>query len=194
MRAGSEGREVTARNIHPLPSRAAVRSYTFAVSHPGGLVGRSAISLVLLLASAGAASGQVPTSAAPTPVPQGAFVGRIRSSLDSLWIQLVDIRLFFIDSTREVTLPSGAKTLDTFIDTVRSRIGATDSTGWFAIWRLNPGHYLMQARRIGFTPLEAFVTIDTETVLHGFTMEPIAALPNKVEIHEVSEIGRASCR
>ena len=40
----------------------------------------------------------------------------------------------------------------------------------------------MQARRIGFTPVEAYVAIDSEVVLHDFVMEPIAAMLNRVEI------------
>ena len=138
---------------------------------------RSAIPVLLVLASATTLAGQAPT---------GAFVGHIRSTLDSVPIRLADVRLFFIDSTRDVTLPSGAKTLDTFVDTARSRLAATDSTGFFAIWRLAPGHYLMQTRRIGFSPIEAFVTIDTQTVLHNFVMDPLAAMLNRVEIREFS--------
>jgi hypothetical protein len=134
---------------------------------------------VLLLASASGAAAQ-------SSVPQGAFVGHFRSSLNSTAVQLVDVRLFFVDSTRDVTTPGGETMVDTFVDTTRSRIAATDSTGYFAIWRLKPGRYLMQSRRIGFEPIQAVVAIDSETVLHDFTMAPIAALLNKVEIREVS--------
>ena len=102
--------------------------------------------------------------------PPGAFVGHFKSSLNGTAIELVDVRLFFIDSTREVTTPAGEKMVDTFVDTTRSRLAATDSTGYFAIWRVQPGRYLMQSRRIGFEPIQAVVAIDSQTVLHDFTM------------------------
>jgi hypothetical protein len=62
----------------------------------------------------------------------------------------------------------------------------SDSSGYFAVWRLAPGRYLMHTRRIGFNPVEAFITVDSETVLHDFAMEPLVSILSKVEIHDVS--------
>src|SRR3954466_15752931 len=126
------------------------------------------------------------TATRPAVVPNGAFVGFLKSTIDSVPIRLADVRLFYIDSTKEITGPLGVKMLDTFVDTIRSRIAASDSSGYFAIWRLLPGRYLMNARRIGFNPVEAFVTVDSETVLHDFALQPIVAMLNKIEIHEAS--------
>lgn len=147
---------------------------------------RSATSLVLQLAFAGALAAQTPAGAPAASVPAGAFVGFLKSTIESVPIRLADVRLFYIDSTKEITGPLGVKMLDTFVDSLRSRVAASDSAGFFAVWRLPPGKYLMTVRRIGFNPIEAFVTVDTETVLHDFAMEPIVALLNKVEIHETS--------
>lgn len=106
-------------------------------------------------------------------------------------IQLADLRLYFIDSTRTIRGLLGIETVDTYVDTARSRLAATDSTGFFAIWRLAPGRYWMHARRIGFSPIEAFVTIDSLTVLHDFEMPPIPALLSKVEIRDLSSTSLA---
>jgi hypothetical protein len=141
--------------------------------------------LAILLAAAGPIAAQTQADTAPR-VPQGAFVGHLRNTFGSFAIQLADVRLYLIDSTREVRGLLGATTLDTYVDTAHSRLTATDSTGLFAIWRLAAGHYWMQARRIGFAPIEAFVTIDSQTVLHDFEMNPIPAILNKVEIKEAA--------
>lgn len=142
---------------------------------------RFAIAKVLLLVSATTLAAQ-----APAAVPPGAFAGYLKSTLDGIPIRTGDVRLYFIDSTKEVSAARGAKTVDIFIDTARSRVAASDSTGYFAIWRLAAGRYLLNIRRIGFTPMEAIVNVDSETVFREFRMDPIAAILNKVEIREVS--------
>jgi len=145
-----------------------------------------ALLLTMLGAAARPVAAQQPAAVQTSAVPQGAFVGVLKSTIDSVPVHLADVRLFFIDSTREINEPLGMKSIETFVDTTRSRIAVSDSTGYFAVWRLAPGRYLMQARRIGFNPIEAFVRLDSETLWQDFRMEPIASILNKVEIHDVS--------
>src|ERR1043166_2402776 len=142
---------------------------------------RSCAAFVLSALLSGTAAAQ-----GSTPVPQGAFVGFLKSTIDSVSIRAADVRLFFIDSTREITEPLGVKSIETFVDSLRSRVAASDSTGYFAVWRLAPGRYLMTVRRIGFNPIEAFVRIDSEAVWQDFVMEPLIPMLNKIDIRDVS--------
>ena len=143
---------------------------------------RHAIALCLLLASATALAAQTPVPA--QAVPQGAFAGFLKSTIEAVPIRQADVRLFFIDSTRGVAGRGGATNVDIFVDSLRTRMGTSDTAGYFAIWRLEPGRYLLQVRRIGFRPLEGIVNVASETLVEELKMEPIAAVLNKVEIRE----------
>src|SRR5205809_482299 len=118
------------------------------------------IRAVAVMAAARTAGAQQADSS-PARVAQGAFVGLIKSSVTGRPVQSADIRLFFIDSARMSRDSAGRSSPETFIDTTRSRLGVSDSLGSFAIWRVASGHYLITARRIGYAPTEAFLTIDT---------------------------------
>src|ERR1051325_5479452 len=97
---------------------------------------RAATVLVGLLWSVAPAGGQGDDSAraARLAVP-GAFVGLIKNSVDRTPVRSADVRLYFIDSARAVRDTDGTSSLETFIDTTRSRLGVSDSTGYFTIWR-----------------------------------------------------------
>ena len=92
-------------------------------------------------------------SSRATP-PSGAFAGIITNAVSNTPVQSADLRLFFIDSIRLIRGGSGDSSIDTFVDSARSRLAVSDSTGAFAIWRLAAGRYLMNVRRIGFAPIE----------------------------------------
>lgn len=114
--------------------------------------------------------------------PSGAFVGTINSATDSAPVRSADIRLFLLDSVRAVKDSAGGNSVEAFIDSTRSRLGVSDSSGLFAIWYLAPGRYMMNVRRIGFAPAEAIVTVDTSTVVYDFTMQPLSPMLARVEI------------
>jgi hypothetical protein len=154
----------------------------------------SALTAIVGLAAAGSAGGaQRPDSARATVAPAGAFVGFIRSSIDAAPVRSADVGLYFADSVCATRDSAGGASIETFIDTTRSRLGVSDSTGYFAIWRLAAGHYVMSVRRIGFSPAKAIVTVDTNTVLYDFAMEPLSPMLAKVEI-SATPIDRAGRR
>lgn len=138
-----------------------------------------------LMCAASTGTAQRPDSGAAVPVPPGAFVGSIKNSVNKAPVRSVDLRLYFIDT---VTMrdSSGNAFLESFVDSARSRLALSDSAGNFAAWRVPKGRYLMYARRIGYTPLQAIITIDTTTVLHDFIMEPLAPILAAVEITETT--------
>jgi hypothetical protein len=143
-------------------------------------------SAVLILPAfwAGFASAQVSATPLPPSVPQAAFVGFVTDSAFHKPVYSVDVRLYFIDSSGTNRAAPGVP--DVFIDTLRSRIAVSDSIGYFTFWHLATGRYLMQARRIGFNPIEAVVTVDSETILHDFGVEPLVPMLAKVEVHAIS--------
>jgi len=110
------------------------------------------------------------------------FTGRITSSIDSTPVRSAEIRLVFVDSGR--TIGGNKDSVEIFADTARSRVGVTDSTGRFAIRRLAEGHYLMHIRRIGFEPIDGFLTVDTGTVQAGFSMQVTSRILSKVTVTE----------
>jgi hypothetical protein len=127
--------------------------------------------------------GQQPDSAR---VPTGRFLGHIISTIDSTPVRSADVRLLFVDSSRTVRTRRGDDSLEVFIDSTRSRLAVTDSTGGFIIRRLIEGKYLLQVRRIGFAPLEGVVSADTGAIGDVFAMEPTSRLLSKVVITEMS--------
>jgi len=95
---------------------------------------------------------QRPDSTSAKPVP-GAFVGFITRVGEKAPVQSADVRLYWIDSMRVIKDAAGATSLDASIDTARSRLAVSNADGYFAVWRLPAGRYLMQSRRIGFEPV-----------------------------------------
>ena len=152
------------------------------------VIALTAIAALTVGAAAGAQRTDSPRVATPPP---GAFVGFIKNANDSSPVRSADIRLYFMDSVGVVSDSAGNRSIDTFIDTLRSRLGVSDSTGYFAVWRLAAGRYLMNVRRIGFAPVEAIVTVDTNTVLFDFTMTPVLPMLAKVEIRATANSSRA---
>jgi hypothetical protein len=146
-----------------------------------------------LTVAAAAGAQRTDASRAATPSP-GAFVGFIKNTNDSSPVRSADLRLYFMDSVGVASDSAGNRSIDTFIDTLRSRLGVSDSTGYFAVWRLAAGRYLMNVRRIGFAPVEAIVTVDTSTVLFDFAMTPVLPMLAKVEIRATLDSGRATRR
>lgn len=147
-------------------------------------IASATIAVVGMLAAVAPCRAQSPSRGIST-VP-GAFVGTIKNSVDKTPVKAADVRLFFVDSGHVVKDPLGLSSIETFIDTSRSRLAFTDSTGTFAIWHLAAGKYLMNIRRIGFSPVEAVVTVDTETVIFDYALDPTSRLLSKVEIVEAA--------
>lgn len=141
-----------------------------------------AASLLIGVAAAHALSAQQADSAT---LPTGRFLGRLVNSLDSTPVRSADLRLLFVDSTRMVRSRRG-DSLEIFIDTLRSRVTVSDSSGAFAVRRLATGHYLVHIRRIGFAPVQAALYVDTGAVVATMRLEPNSVLLAKVEIKEMS--------
>jgi hypothetical protein len=133
------------------------------------------------ITSAGLAGAQVPDS---VPARAG-FVGRIRNSLDSSAVRSADLRLMFVDSVRKMAR-RGGDSIEIFVDTVRSRIGVTDSAGNFAIRQLRAGRYLMEVRRIGFAPLGGVVIVDSTVLSTVLTMDVVSKLLATVRVTAVA--------
>jgi hypothetical protein len=118
-------------------------------------------------------------------VPTGRFLGRLLNSIDSTPVRSADLRLFFVDSARQVKGRAG-DSLEVFVDTVRSRVASTDSSGVFAVRRLVAGRYIFQVRRIGFQPVQGALYVDSGAVEAIIRLEPTSVLLAKVEIKEMS--------
>lgn len=120
------------------------------------------------------------------PPATGTFIGHVVASLDSSPARSVEIRLLFVDSSKTVKTRRGEDSLDVFLDSIRTRIAVTDSTGAFAIRRLTPGHYLFRLRRIGFQPMDGVLTVAADTLRVKFVMDVASRLLAKVQITETS--------
>jgi hypothetical protein len=131
---------------------------------------------------AAAAGQRVRAQATPDPAARAIFTGRITSSIDSTPVRSADIRLVFVDSGR--TIGGNKDSVEIFADTARSRVGVTDTSGTFAIRRLAAGHYLLHIRRIGFEPIDGFLTVDTGAVQAGFSMQVTSRILSKVTVTE----------
>jgi len=118
--------------------------------------------------------------------PRAGFVGKVWNPLDSTGVRSADIRLMFVDSLRKIATRSGGDSLEIFVDTLRSRVGITDSAGNFAIRQLRAGRYLMEVRRIGFAPLNGVVVVDTTVVSTVLSMDVVSRLLATVRVTAVS--------
>ena len=91
-----------------------------------------------------------------------------------------------VDSSRTIRPRQGAETVDIFVDTARSRVGVSDSTGAFAIRRLAAGRYMLYIRRIGFQPLEGVLNVDSTAVGGTFVMQELSHLLATVVVTETA--------
>jgi hypothetical protein len=121
-----------------------------------------------------------------TKTATASFRGRLFNSIDSTPVRSADVRLLYIDSAKTVHTRFGGDSIDFFVDTTRSRVGATDSLGVFAIRRLAGGRYVLQIRRIGFSPLQGGVIVDSTELDTALPMEPTSQLLAKVRVTERS--------
>jgi len=118
--------------------------------------------------------------------PRAGFIGKVWNSLDSTGVRSADIRLMFVDSLHRISTRSGGDSLEIFVDTLRSRVGITDSVGNFAIRQLRAGRYLMEVRRIGFAPLSGVVIVDTTVLSTVLKMDVVSRLLATVKVTAVS--------
>jgi hypothetical protein len=137
--------------------------------------------VVAVVVSATAPVHQARAQANP-PASRAIFTGHLTSTLDSTPVRSADIRLVFVDSARAIA--GNKDSVEIFADTARSRVGVTDTSGTFAIRRLAEGHYLMHIRRIGFEPIDGFLTVDTGTVQASFSMQVTSQMLSKVTVTE----------
>jgi hypothetical protein len=122
----------------------------------------------------------------PKPLPSGAFIGRVIGSIDSLPARSVEVRLLFVDSARTANARKAGDSLDLFIDSLKTRIAVTDSTGAFAIRALAAGGYIVRLRRIGYEPVDAALRIEHDTLRATFVMPVASQLLAQMTIRETT--------
>lgn len=138
--------------------------------------------LVALLACA-AAIETLPAQQADSTRRTARFIGEIRSGTTALPVEAADIRLVFVDSMKGVQDSTGARYDEMFVDSARSRVGVTNADGAFTIRGVEPGHYLLNVRRIGFHPFDGLLTIDTATVETKLVLTQVSAMLPKITIN-----------
>jgi len=112
-----------------------------------------------------------------------AFKGSIASIRTAQPVPLADVRLMWIDSVHaDAAHPGDSGEL--FVDTTRSRIAISDSTGTFTVRNLEAGHYLINVRRIGFAPFEGMLTMNTHPVEMELALEQLMVLLPPIRITE----------
>jgi hypothetical protein len=122
------------------------------------------------------------SDSAAQSAPRRKFVGEIKSLTTARPVTGADVRLLFIDSVKTTGNAPGTRAEEAFIDSTRSRVGVTDSTGAFTIRDMTPGHYLVNVRRLGFEPFEGLLTLDTATVEMELAMTQVDAILPAVRI------------
>lgn len=140
------------------------------------------LALLVLVALTATASAQSDRQQVSTAV----LRGRVVNALDTSAVRSADIRLYYIDSGVVVKTRGGEDSLDVFIDSTRSRFGASDSTGAFVVRRLEQGRYMLQVRRIGFSPIEGAIVVDTADLQTTLRMTPTSQLLAKMQITETA--------
>lgn len=115
----------------------------------------------------------------------GALIGHVVSSIDSAPASSVELRLLFVDSSKTAKTRNG-DSLEVFLDSLRTRVAVTDSTGAFAIRRVERGHYLFRLRRIGYQPMDGVLTVGDDTLAVRFVMEVASKLLATMKITETS--------
>jgi hypothetical protein len=131
------------------------------------LVLRLGLALVLPLASA---------------IAQGnaGFRGSVANIGTAHPVSMAEVRLVYVDSAGA----RGASEL--FLDSTRTRVALTDSTGAFQIRAVDAGHYLVSVHRLGFEPFQGVLTIDTATVEMELALTPVATRLPEVRLTEKS--------
>lgn len=110
------------------------------------------------------------------------FSGEVRSITTTLAVQGADVRLMFVDSMKVMRDSTGARYDDMYVDSTRSRVGITNAEGAFTIRGVEPGHYMLNVRRIGFQPFEGLLTIDTATVEMELALTQVSAVLPRITI------------
>ena len=144
---------------------------------------RAAALAGVLVASLQQAAGAQQRDSTRAPAARARFIGTVASIKTTQPVEHADVRLVFIDSmhkTRENANDVG----EMFVDSTRSRVGITDAAGTFAIRNVEPGHYLLTVRRIGFEPFEGVLTIDTATVEMELALTQLMTVLPPVRITE----------
>ena len=137
---------------------------------------------IVTLAALEAAAQAPDTSAARRARRGAAFDGSIASVKTTLPVELADVRLIYVDSAH--VDKTGSRGLeDIFVDSAKSRVAMSDEHGNFTIRNVSAGHYMINVRRIGFEPIEALVTIDTNAVHMDLAMTQIATVLPPVRIY-----------
>lgn len=138
-----------------------------------------------VLALVAGASTAVAAQRDSTP-PKAAFVGTILNQVDSTAVRGAAIHLLRIDSTRAGWSGRADDADLIFVDSTKTRVGATDSTGAFAIREIAAGRYLLQLRRIGFRPREGVLTVDSVPIRVRLDLEPTVQALAAMTITETS--------
>ncbi len=131
----------------------------------------------VLLAAAQAGSAQTPADSTP----RAAFKGVVASIRTTQPVPMADVRLMWVDSVHTDKVHP-EQPGDIFVDSARSRIAITDSSGTFTVRNLEPGHYLINVRRIGFSPFEGMLTMDTHPVEMELALEQVMTILPPVRI------------
>lgn len=145
---------------------------------------RLVFSALVVICAVNAASGhtasaqQTDSAARPRTV---RFTGTIASMSTTRPVSLADVRIVFIDSAH-ADKDDPKELGEVFVDSSKSRIGITDTSGAFTIRNVLPGHYLINVRRLGFAPFDGVLTIDTLSVDMELTLTQIAQILPRVTI------------
>jgi hypothetical protein len=137
---------------------------------------RSFVALAIACLLSVSAGAQQPARSDSVVARRTRLTGTVASILTTRPVPLADIRLSWIDSTHADK--------EFFVDSAKSRIAMTDSAGAFAFRNLLPGHYLVNVRRIGFTPFEGFMTVDTAAMDMELALDQVMTILPPVRITE----------
>jgi hypothetical protein len=144
---------------------------------------RSAVFAIALVTSARFGHAQKPDSAR---VATAAFTGHLRSLLDSSAVTSADIRLIRIDSAVPHRDRRGNDSLEIFVDSLKTRVVVSDSSGAFAIRVLQAGAYLFDVRRIGYEPLHGAIAVDSTTLSATIYLNVVSRVLAKVVVTATS--------
>jgi hypothetical protein len=148
------------------------------VVHAVGLLALVVICAVNAASGHTASAQQTDSAARPRTV---RFTGTIASMSTTRPVSLADVRIVFIDSAH-ADKDDPKELGEVFVDSSKSRIGITDTSGAFTIRNVLPGHYLINVRRLGFAPFDGVLTIDTLSVDMELTLTQIAQILPRVTI------------
>jgi hypothetical protein len=147
---------------------------------------RQSLVVAAVVCGSFAASARAQSQSAAPRDPSGAFVGRILNQVDSTPVRGAAVHLFWIDSTRAGWSGRVDDSDVLYVDSTKTRLGATDSTGAFSIHGVAAGRYLLQIRRIGFRPRQGVLTVDTLPIRVTLPLEPTVQAIAGMTITETS--------